>query len=94
MNEAPQAMEAERDSPGSIPARMLVGLVRIYRKIVSPILPPSCIYYPTCSAYAITAITRFGALRGSWLAVRRIMRCHPFRCGGQDPVPDKWENRR
>lgn len=94
MNEAPQASEAERDAAGGIPARVLVGMVRLYQKIVSPILPPSCIYYPTCSAYAITAIRRFGALRGCWLAFRRVMRCHPFRNGGQDPVPDKWENRR
>jgi uncharacterized protein len=94
MDDLPQAKESEQDRSGRIPARILVGMIRLYRRILSPILPPSCIYDPTCSVYAIMAISRYGALRGSWLAFRRIMRCHPFRRGGQDPVPDKWENRR
>lgn len=79
---------------GSLAARFLVTAVKAYRRVLSPLLPPSCIFEPTCSVYAITAIDRFGALRGSWLAFRRIMRCHPFRSGGYDPVPDTWENRR
>jgi putative membrane protein insertion efficiency factor len=66
---------------------VLVLLVRGYQVALSPLLPPSCRYYPSCSAYAIEALERYGAWRGSWLAVRRIARCHPFRPGGYDPVP-------
>lgn len=68
-------------------AKALVALVRGYQLVVSPILPASCRYHPTCSAYAIQAIERYGATRGGWLALRRIARCHPFRGGGFDPVP-------
>lgn len=65
----------------------LVLLVRGYQLWVSPLLPVACRYYPTCSAYAIEALERYGAISGSWLAIRRIARCHPFRPGGYDPVP-------
>ena len=65
----------------------LVMLVRAYQMILSPLLPAACRYYPSCSAYAIEALERHGALRGSWLAARRIGRCNPFRPGGFDPVP-------
>ena len=65
----------------------LIMFVRGYQLFLSPFLPPSCRYTPSCSAYAIEALQRHGALRGSWLAVRRIARCHPFRPGGYDPVP-------
>jgi len=74
--------------------RILLGLIRFYRKVLSPIFPPSCIYEPSCSEYALEAVGRFGALKGSWLAILRIMKCHPFRKGGFDPVPDRWENRK
>lgn len=65
---------------------MLLG-IRVYQVGISPLLGPSCRYYPTCSQYALEAIEKYGALKGGWLAVRRILRCHPFRPGGYDPVP-------
>jgi putative membrane protein insertion efficiency factor len=68
-------------------ARLLVIFVRGYQLAISPLLPASCRYTPTCSQYAIEALHRHGALKGSWLTVRRIGRCHPFRAGGYDPVP-------
>jgi putative membrane protein insertion efficiency factor len=71
-------------TPAALP---LVGLVRVYQRLVSPLLPPSCRFYPSCSAYAATALTRHGAVKGSWLAARRLARCHPFHPGGIDPVP-------
>ena len=67
--------------------RLLLLLVQFYRSWISPLLPPSCRYYPTCSAYALEAIERYGAWRGGWMALRRILRCHPFHRGGYDPVP-------
>ncbi|NJK99876.1 MAG: membrane protein insertion efficiency factor YidD [Spirulinaceae cyanobacterium SM2_1_0] len=66
---------------------ILLTLIRGYRFAISPLLPPSCRFQPTCSQYALEAIARFGVVRGSWLAVRRISRCHPFHPGGYDPVP-------
>jgi uncharacterized protein len=66
---------------------VFVLFVRAYQVGISPLLPASCRYYPSCSSYAIEALERHGALRGSWLAARRILRCHPFRPGGFDPVP-------
>ena len=65
----------------------LIGLVRLYQLTISPLLPPSCRYYPSCSAYAVTALTRFGPLKGTWLAVRRLGTCHPWSAGGVDHVP-------
>ncbi|HET9726479.1 MAG TPA: membrane protein insertion efficiency factor YidD [Gemmatimonadales bacterium] len=66
---------------------MVAGLIRAYQRFLSPALPPSCRFHPSCSQYALEAVTRYGALRGSWLAVRRLARCHPFHPGGFDPVP-------
>lgn len=94
VSEPAEPPAGERDLPVGPVARVLVRLVKLYRLVISPLFPPSCIYEPTCSVYAITAISRFGAWRGCRLAFRRIMRCHPFRSGGQDPVPDRWEHRR
>lgn len=71
----------------ALPRRALVLAIRGYQKVISPALPPSCRFYPSCSQYAIEAIARHGALRGSWLAARRLARCHPFHPGGVDPVP-------
>lgn len=70
-----------------LPRLVLILLVRGYQVSISPLLPASCRYYPSCSAYAVEALQRHGALRGSWLAARRILRCHPFTPGGYDPVP-------
>lgn len=72
--------------PGVV-ARILVAIVSGYRRFLSPLLGQRCRFAPSCSAYAAEAITAHGALRGSWLAVRRIGRCHPFNAGGHDPVP-------
>jgi putative membrane protein insertion efficiency factor len=71
----------------SAPARVLLAAISAYQKFVSPLLGPRCRFAPSCSAYAAGAITAHGAARGSWLAVRRIARCHPFNPGGHDPVP-------
>ena len=67
--------------------RLLIALLRFYKRWLSPLLGPRCRFHPTCSEYAMQAIARFGALRGSWLAARRILRCHPLHPGGHDPVP-------
>lgn len=70
------------------PRTWLVGVIKIYQKLVSPNLSPNCRYQPTCSSYAVEAVKRFGVFRGGWLALRRIGRCHPLRPGGYDPVPE------
>jgi putative membrane protein insertion efficiency factor len=67
--------------------RLALVMIRFYQKAVSPWLPPACRYYPTCSAYAIEAIERYGFFRGAVLATKWILRCHPFHAGGYDPVP-------
>ena len=67
--------------------RVLVLGVRAYQVLLSPLLPAACRYTPSCSHYAIEALETHGALRGGWLAVKRIARCHPFHAGGYDPVP-------
>lgn len=66
---------------------ILLGLLAGYRRLVSPLLPPACRFYPTCSAYAAEALRRHGAMKGSFLTVKRLARCHPFCEGGVDPVP-------
>ena len=65
----------------------LLLLIRFYRAAISPLFPPSCRYVPTCSQYAMEAIGKYGAAKGGWLALKRILRCHPFHKGGYDPVP-------
>lgn len=70
-------------------ARVVTGLIRLYRQVISPLLPRSCRYEPTCSVYALDAVRIHGALKGSWLALRRIARCHPWAPGGVDRVPEK-----
>jgi hypothetical protein len=68
-------------------ARLALGMVRFYQQRISPALPPSCRFYPSCSEYTAQAMLKYGALKGAWLGVRRIARCHPFTKGGYDPVP-------
>ncbi|HBX81179.1 MAG: membrane protein insertion efficiency factor YidD [Propionibacteriaceae bacterium] len=75
---------------------LLVGLLKVYRAVISPLYGQVCKYYPSCSAYALEAVTVHGAIKGSWLAARRLGRCNPWSDGGYDPVPDtpaaaEWE---
>ncbi len=69
--------------------KLALLLIRGYQLIVSPWLGANCRYYPSCSQYTAEAVDRYGALRGSWMGARRILRCHPFHAGGFDPVPDR-----
>ncbi len=71
-----------------LPQYLLLGLVRGYQMLLSPLLPPSCRFHPSCSEYACQAISRHGAIRGVWLAACRLAKCHPFHPGGYDPVPE------
>jgi len=66
---------------------VLLGMIRFYRRYLSPLHPPTCRFIPTCSAYAVEAVEKYGAAKGGLLALRRLMRCHPFHKGGYDPVP-------
>lgn len=76
-----------------LPRRWLAGLIRAYQKLVSPNLGANCRYQPTCSSYALQAVERFGVVKGGWLGLRRIARCHPLRPGGYDPVPNGGSER-
>jgi putative membrane protein insertion efficiency factor len=67
--------------------QIFLGVIRFYQRIISPALPPSCRFVPSCSEYTYQAIDRYGMWRGGWLGVRRIARCHPWNPGGFDPVP-------
>ncbi|MDO8963551.1 MAG: membrane protein insertion efficiency factor YidD [Coriobacteriia bacterium] len=85
-------------APASLPVRAARGIViagiRAYKRLLSPLLPPACRFEPTCSTYALTSVERFGVVRGGWLALKRIGRCHPFHPGGFDPVPDSLRLKR
>ena len=67
--------------------RLLLAAIRFYRRHISPLRKPCCRYIPTCSEYALEAVEKYGPLKGSWLALKRLLRCHPFHKGGYDPVP-------
>jgi putative membrane protein insertion efficiency factor len=69
----------------------LIFLIKIYKRFISPLKKPSCRFYPTCSQYAIEAISHYGAIKGSYMAVKRILKCHPFNPGGYDPVKKEKE---
>mgnify|MGYP004542461289 FL=1 len=69
---------------------IFIFFVTLYRRIISPLKPPCCRFTPTCSEYAIEAFRRFGAVKGLWLAIKRVCRCNPFYDGGYDPVPTEW----
>ena len=71
----------------NIISTLLILPIKFYRKFISPMFPPACRYVPTCSQYAIEAITKYGPVKGLWLAVKRILRCHPWGGSGYDPVP-------
>ncbi len=77
---------ARPESGGNIVQWLLLGLIRIYRRGISPLFPPRCRFYPTCSEYAETALRRYGVVRGGWMAVKRLLKCHPLHPGGYDPV--------
>ncbi|HET8762508.1 MAG TPA: membrane protein insertion efficiency factor YidD [Gemmatimonadales bacterium] len=70
-----------------VPRLALAGLIRGYQLVISPALPAACRFTPTCSQYALEAVRRYGVFKGSWLAARRLAKCHPFHEGGTDPVP-------
>lgn len=74
---------------GHVVALPLIGLIRVYQLVISPLTPPTCRYYPSCSAYAVTSLQRFGPIKGTWLAARRLLRCHPWAPGGVDHVPPR-----
>lgn len=67
--------------------RLVLALIRFYQRYISPALPPSCRFYPTCSRYTYEAVERYGVVRGGWLGIKRILRCQPWNPGGYDPVP-------
>lgn len=72
---------------------LFLGIIRLYQKFISPLKPPSCRFYPTCSQYGMEAIGRFGAIKGGYLTIKRIIKCQPFHSGGFDPVPEKRKRR-
>ncbi|WKB35874.1 membrane protein insertion efficiency factor YidD [Terrilactibacillus sp. S3-3] len=69
--------------------RLVIFMIRIYQTWISPLTPPTCRFYPTCSQYGIEAISRFGLIKGGYLTIKRLLKCHPFHPGGYDPVPEK-----
>lgn len=73
--------------------KLFIKLIRLYQRYISPLTPPTCRFHPTCSNYAIEAISEYGVLKGTWLAIKRILKCHPFHPGGFDSVPPKKDHK-
>ncbi|PKR84378.1 membrane protein insertion efficiency factor YidD [Heyndrickxia camelliae] len=73
---------------------LFILLIRFYQLVISPLKPPTCRFYPTCSNYGLESIKRFGAFRGGYLAIKRILKCHPLHPGGVDPVPTEWPTKK
>ncbi|NLJ17065.1 MAG: membrane protein insertion efficiency factor YidD [Clostridiales bacterium] len=73
---------------------LMIAIIKLYRMTLSKVLPPSCRFTPSCSEYAIIAVERFGAVKGGYLALKRIIRCNPFSEGGYDPVPEKTDRKK
>lgn len=71
--------------------QIFIGIIRFYQKFISPMTPPTCRFHPSCSQYGLESFQKHGALKGFWLTIKRILKCHPFHPGGFDPVPDKKE---
>ncbi|WP_239733280.1 membrane protein insertion efficiency factor YidD [Mammaliicoccus sp. J-M41] len=69
--------------------KVFIKLIRLYQRYISPLTPPTCRFQPTCSNYAVEAISEYGVIKGTWLGTKRILKCHPFHPGGYDPVPPK-----
>jgi putative membrane protein insertion efficiency factor len=69
--------------------KAFILLIRFYQIVISPLKPPTCRFHPTCSQYGLESIQRFGAIKGGWLTIKRILKCHPFHPGGFDPVPER-----
>ncbi|KZO01492.1 membrane protein insertion efficiency factor YidD [Pseudobacillus badius] len=74
--------------------QLFILVIRFYQKVISPLKPPTCRFYPTCSHYGLESVKRFGAWKGGYLTVVRLLKCHPFHPGGFDFVPETWEDRK
>jgi len=70
-----------------------IGIIKLYQTVLSPMLGPTCRFHPSCSYYAIDSITEHGMIKGCWLSIKRILKCHPLNDGGYDPVPEKKQNK-
>lgn len=74
--------------------KIMIAFFRFYQIVISPLKPPTCRFYPTCSHYGIESVKRFGPFKGGWLTIKRILKCHPLHPGGLDPVPEEWPKRK
>ncbi|MGL4455341.1 MAG: membrane protein insertion efficiency factor YidD [Plesiomonas sp.] len=81
-------------SPFSPLAWLMILFIKVYQWVISPLIGPRCRFQPTCSHYGIEALRRFGAVKGSWLTIKRVLKCHPLNLGGYDPVPPKSDDNR
>ncbi|WHX39718.1 membrane protein insertion efficiency factor YidD [Mesobacillus sp. AQ2] len=74
--------------------KAFIGIIRFYQTVISPLKPPTCRFYPTCSHYGVEAIQKFGPFKGGWLTIVRILKCQPLHPGGFDPVPEEWPSKK